>query len=65
MQRVAKEEKVLNNVCTLGGKQRAWLLTEDGLYEVLMQSCSYIIKQLQYYKIKNPTAMGRKVVARF
>ena len=38
MQRVAKEEKVTNNVCTLGGKQRAWFLTEDGLYEVLMQS---------------------------
>ena len=38
MQRVAKEEKVTNNVCNLGGKQRAWFLTEDGLYEVLMQS---------------------------
>lgn len=44
MQRVAKDEKVLNNVYTLGGVQESWLLTEDGLYEVLMQSCSYIIK---------------------
>lgn len=38
MQRVAKDEKVINSVYILGGNQKAWLLTEDGLYEVLMQS---------------------------
>lgn len=31
-------EKVVNGVHTLGGIQQAWFLTEDGLYEVLMQS---------------------------
>ena len=29
---VDEDEKVRNNVCTLGGKQKAWFLTEDGLY---------------------------------
>ena len=63
---VDEDEKIcVNNPYALKGQQEQWFLTEDGLYEVLMQSCSYIIKQLQYYKIKNPTAMGRKVVARF
>ena len=33
-----EDEKVANNVCTLGGVQKSWFLTEDGLYEVLMQS---------------------------
>ena len=32
------KEKVINSVYILGGNQKAWLLTEDGLYEVLMQS---------------------------
>ncbi|WP_232514382.1 Bro-N domain-containing protein [Bacillus paranthracis] len=35
---VDEEEKGLYNVYTLGGNQESWLLTEDGLYEVLMQS---------------------------
>jgi len=35
---VDASEKVTNIVCTLGGNQEALFLTEDGLYEVLMQS---------------------------
>ena len=35
---VDEDEKVKNIVPTLGGNQEMWLLTEDGLYEVLMQS---------------------------
>lgn len=35
---VDNDEKVRNNVTTLGGVQEAWFLTENGLYEVLMQS---------------------------
>lgn len=35
---VDTEEKGLYNVYTLGGNQESWFLTEDGLYEVLMQS---------------------------
>lgn len=31
---VEEDEKVTNNVCTLGGSQNAWFLTESGLYEV-------------------------------
>ena len=37
-------EKELNNVYTLGGLQQSWFLTEDGLYEVLMQSRKPIAK---------------------
>lgn len=44
---VEEEEKVTNNVCTLGGSQNAWFLTEDGLYEVLMQSRKPIAKQFK------------------
>lgn len=35
---VDNDEKVRNNVPTLVGLQETWCLTEDGLYEVLMQS---------------------------
>lgn len=38
------EEKVTNIVCTLGGNQKMLFLTEDGLYEVLMQSRKPIAK---------------------
>ncbi|MEB2281080.1 phage antirepressor KilAC domain-containing protein [Lysinibacillus xylanilyticus] len=44
---VDEEEKVVNNVYTLGGTQETWLLTEDGLYEVLMQSRKPIAKQFK------------------
>lgn len=38
LSKVDEDEKVVNNVYTLGGNQQTWFLTEDGLYEVLMQS---------------------------
>lgn len=41
------DEKVKNNVPTLGGNQSSWFLTEDGLYEVLMQSRKPIAKQFK------------------
>ena len=41
------DEKGLNNVYTLGGVQEMWFLTEDGLYEVLMQSRKPIAKQFK------------------
>lgn len=47
MRNLDNEEKVTNIVCTPGGKQNAWFLTEDGLYEVLMQSRKPIAKQFK------------------
>ena len=47
MRNVDEDEKVTSNVCTLGGRQNAWFLTEDGLYEVLMQSRKPIAKQFK------------------
>lgn len=44
LQSVDEEEKVANIVDTLGGNQQVWFLTEDGLYEVLMQSRKPIAK---------------------
>ncbi|WP_159640655.1 BRO family protein [Erysipelothrix anatis] len=44
---VDEDEKVRKNVPTLGGVQEAWFLTEDGLYEVLMQSRKPIAKQFK------------------
>lgn len=38
LQSVDEDEKVTNKVCTHGGVQTAWFLTENGLYEVLMLS---------------------------
>ena len=38
MKSVDEDEKVKNIVRTLGGNQEMWFLTENGLYEVLMQS---------------------------
>lgn len=38
---VDEDEKVRKITSTLGGKQEMWFLTEDGLYEVLMQSNPY------------------------
>lgn len=42
--RVESDEKVRNIITTLGGNQEMWFLTEDGLYEVLMQSRKPIAK---------------------
>ena len=47
IQTVDESEKVINNVYTLGGEQKAWFLTEDGLYEVFMQSRKPIAKQFK------------------
>lgn len=44
LKNIDDEEKVVNNAYTLGGNQEAWFLTEDGLYEVLMQSRKPIAK---------------------
>jgi Prophage antirepressor len=44
---VDDSEKVRNIVPTLGGNQEMWFLTEDGLYEVLMQSQKPIAKQFK------------------
>lgn len=49
---VDEDEKVKNNVRTLGGSQESWFLTEDGLYEVLMQSRKPIAKQFKK-QVKN------------
>ena len=47
MKSVDEDEKVKNIVRTLGGNQEMWFLTEDGLYEVLMQSRKPIAKQFK------------------
>lgn len=44
---VDEDEKVRKNVPTLGGIQESWCLTENGLYEVLMQSRKPIAKQFK------------------
>lgn len=44
---IDEDEKVRNIVPTLGGNQQAWLLTENGLYEVLMLSRKPIAKQFK------------------
>lgn len=44
---VDEAEKVRKIVPTLGGNQEAWLLTEDGLYEVLMNSRKPRAKQFR------------------
>lgn len=44
---VDDEEKVRKIVPTLGGNQEMWFLTEDGIYEVLMQSRKPIAKQFK------------------
>lgn len=45
MNLVDEDEKVLDNIYTLGGNQKAWFLTEDGIYELLMLSRKPIAKQ--------------------
>ncbi|MGY5268789.1 ORF6C domain-containing protein [Paraclostridium bifermentans] len=41
---IDEDEKEVNIAYTQGGKQEQWFLTEDGLYEVLMQSRKPIAK---------------------
>ncbi|WP_280157471.1 BRO family protein [Priestia aryabhattai] len=47
LNKVEDDEKVRSSVPTLGGNQESWLLTEDGLYEVLMQSRKPIAKKFK------------------
>ena len=47
IQSVDEDEKVVNIVAHPGGNQKSWFLTEDGLYEVFMQSRKPIAKQLK------------------
>ena len=49
---VDEDEKGVKNVYTLGGIQSKWFLTEDGLYEVCMQSRKSVAKQMKK-EIKN------------
>lgn len=42
-----EEDKVRKNVPTPGGMQEVWMLTENGLYEILMQSRKPIAKQFK------------------
>ncbi|MCI8629207.1 MAG: phage antirepressor protein [Firmicutes bacterium] len=44
---IDEEEKVRNIIPTLGGNQETWFLTEDGVYEVLMQSRKPIAKKFK------------------
>ena len=44
---VDRDEKVRNIITTPGGNQEVWLLTEDGLYEVLFQSRKPIAKHFK------------------
>ena len=44
---VGDDEKVTNIVCTPGGNQLSWFLTEEGLYEVLFQSRKPIAKEFK------------------
>lgn len=47
LRKIDDEEKGLNNVYTLGGNQEKWFVTEDGLYEICMQSRKPIAKQMK------------------
>lgn len=47
MRNVDDDEKGTKIVCTPGGNQQVWMLTENGLYEVLMQSRKPIAKQFK------------------
>ena len=47
IQSIDEDEKVVKNVYTLGGNQEAWFLTENGVYEVLMQSRKPIAKEFK------------------
>lgn len=44
---VDEDEKVTKIVCTLGGNQKSWFLTESGLYEILMLSRKPIAKKFK------------------
>lgn len=56
---VDEDEKGVNIVYTLGGEQKQWFLTENGLYEVLMLSKKPIAKQFKK-EVKNILRQIRK-----
>ena len=47
LEMVDDDEKGVNQLLTPGGIQQVWFLTEDGLYEVLMQSRKPIAKEFK------------------
>ena len=47
LRKIDDDEKGVNNVYTLGGVQEKWFLTEDGLYEICMQSRKPIAKKMK------------------
>ena len=47
MQQVDDDEKLIQTMLVSGQNRKAWFLTEDGLYEVLMQSRKPIAKQFK------------------
>ena len=47
LKKIDDDEKGVNNVYTLGGTQEKWFLTEDGLYEICMQSRKPIAKTMK------------------
>ena len=47
MNTVDKEEKLTYTICNSGQNREMWFLTEDGLYEVLMQSRKPIAKEFK------------------
>ena len=63
MKSVDEDEKVKNIIRTLGGNQEMWFLTEDGLYEVLMQSRKPIAKQFKKEVKKILKALRKREIA--
>lgn len=47
LEMVDEDEKGVNQLLTPGGTQQVWFVTEDGLYEILMQSRRPIAKQFK------------------
>ncbi|MDQ8092548.1 Bro-N domain-containing protein [Bacillus amyloliquefaciens] len=47
LSKVDEDEKELKQIGTLNNAYSAWFLTEDGLYEVLMQSRKLIARQFK------------------
>ena len=49
---IDKEEKLMQTIIASGQRREMWFLTEDGLYEVLMQSRKPVAKEFKK-KVKN------------
>ena len=64
LRNIDEDEKVKNIVLTPGGNQEMWFLTEDGLYEVLMQSRKPIAKAFkkEVKKILKALRTGKAVL---